>query len=309
MTVARYSKRLLNPFTGTAQIIEIPEARAISSDGLHWRLHIRTAIFKMPWQDLAVAPGRDKYFVYGVWCAQRGLVKVPIHPTLYEEDVEEDATTLIELIKQHAQEIPFAPRDNIELWLFDPKEGLPIALIASRTEQDDLVLPDTLDWLPCKFDDTSFTSIAYASQRQMATNPLLSRDLVSAMVKQRVGQRASSVWVQRESTNQVKVLQIQCRHRSNTSEQLESMPFPQLLLTPQWADSEQQQLYTDYIAWLAPVLLTLPTLDIDTRTQLEQLAQYEPLKVYRLHRLYPTVCDRGLMNKILVEARLRGARQ
>lgn len=306
MTVARYSKRLLNPFIGTAQIIETPEARAISSDGLNWRLNIRSAIFKMPWQDLAVAPGRDKYFVYGVWSAQRGLIKVPIHPTLYAEHVEEDAATLIELIKQHAQEIPFAPGDDIELWLLDPKQGLPVALIASCTEQDELILPDTLHWLPCKFDDTSFVTTAYANKQQMATTASLARDLVGAMVKQRVGQRANSVWVQRLSSNQVKVLQIQCRHLSNTYEQLESMSFPNLLLTPEWADGEQQRLYNDYITWLAPVLLTLPTLDLDTRAQLERLAQNEPLKVYRLHRLYPSVCDRPLMNKILVEARLRG---
>ena len=120
MTVSRYSKRLLNPFTGMVQIIETPTARAISSDGLNWRLQIRTAIFKMPWRDLAVAHELDQYFGYGVWSQQQGLVKVPIHPTLYEEHVEEDAAALFQLIKQYGHEIPFAARDDVELWLLDP---------------------------------------------------------------------------------------------------------------------------------------------------------------------------------------------
>ena len=309
MTISLYSKRFLNPFTGMVQIIETPNVRAMSSDGINWRLQIRTAIFKMPWRDLAVAHEVDQYFVYGVWSQQQDLVKVPIHPTLYEEHVEEDAAALIQILKQHLHEIPFPARDDLELWLLDPNDMLPVALVASAILQDDLDFPAKLHWLPCQHDDISFTATAYLQKQQMAMIPVPARDLVSDMVKQRVSNRPSAAWIKRYPDGQGQLLQYHHTQTSRTSAHKESMPLPALPLTSQWMEMEQQQLVRDYFAWLSPVLLTLPTLDSDTRDRMENFAQQYPLSVYQYHRLYPSVCNRALMNKVLVEARLRGAGQ
>ena len=308
MNVSRYSKRLLNPFTGTAQIIETPNARAISIDGLKWRLHIRSAIFKTPWQELAVAPARDQYFVYGIWSSQQGLARVPIHPTLYAEHVEDDAAELVALIQQYTPELPFAAQDGLELWLLDARSKQPVALIASRCEHEALSRPANLDWLPCKFEDRSFTSSACARKQAQATIPSLARDLLSEVVKQRVGQHATAVWIKRNNSAQVEIVQGLSRRETNDFGDLHSAAFPDLPLTQDWVDEEQTQLCQDYLAWLSPVLLTLTALDTQTRSRLEQQAQHYPLSVFRLHRLYPLVCDRALLNKVLVEARLRGAR-
>ena len=309
MTVSRYSKRLLNPFTGMVQIIETANARAMSSDGLNWRLQIRTAIYKMPWCDLAVAHELDQYFVYGVWSQQQDLVKVPIHPTLYEDHVEEDAAALIQLIKQHAHKIPFPTYDDVELWLLDPNNMLPIALIASSTLEDHLAFPVKLHWLPCQHDDISFSTTAYLHKQQTATLPITARELVSDMVTQRVGNRPCAAWIKRHPDGQGQILQYYRPQTSHIDSPNEITSLPTLPLTTQWTETEQQQLLRDYFAWLSPVLLTLPTLDCDTRTRMEYLAQQHPLRVYRHHRLYPSVCNRALMNKVLVEARLRGAGQ
>ena len=143
----------------------------------------------------------------------------------------------------------------------------------------------------------------------MATIPIPARDLVTDMVKQRTGNRPSAAWVKRRPDGQADILRYHRQQASPDNAQQVSTRFPILTLTEQWADAEQEKLLNDYFAWQSPILLTLPTLDADTRARMEYLAQDYPLSVYQLHRLYPLVCDRMLMNKVLVEARLRGAGQ
>jgi len=78
-----------------------------------------------------------------------------------------------------------------------------------------------------------------------------------------------------------------------------------LPLREAWEAPEAQALVTAYLAWLAPLLLTLPDLPDAVRGPLEQAARLRALEVEALHRIYPRVVDRDQLNAALVEAALR----
>jgi hypothetical protein len=63
----------------------------------------------------------------------------------------------------------------------------------------------------------------------------------------------------------------------------------------------------EYLAWLAPYLLTLPGLPDPLRRDLEAKAAHHALLVDALWRLYPRVLDLELVRRARIEARLRRA--
>ena len=65
--------------------------------------------------------------------------------------------------------------------------------------------------------------------------------------------------------------------------------------------------YGDWLARLAPRLLTLPDLDDAMRARLERSAADRPQELARYWRLYPKIIDPIRLNQARVEARLREA--
>ena len=57
--VSFYSRRALSPFTGTVQVIDTPQARALSLDGVHWEITYR--VRDRVRQAAAPAPGAPRY--------------------------------------------------------------------------------------------------------------------------------------------------------------------------------------------------------------------------------------------------------
>lgn len=72
-----------------------------------------------------------------------------------------------------------------------------------------------------------------------------------------------------------------------------------------WTAAAEGQLVADFHHWQAPFLLTLSELNESTRKRLEYAARDRPMAVHALHRLYPAVMDRKVINVALVEANLR----
>lgn len=130
-----YATRLLNPFHGTAQIVDTGHARALSTDGVNWRVQIRSEIYKTPWSSLAIPEHYAGYFVYGVWSQQDGLARVPVHPSLYQEHVEQAIEDLLTQLDSVKQQLPFALRDSYELWLMDADGRHAVALLASQLSE------------------------------------------------------------------------------------------------------------------------------------------------------------------------------
>ena len=301
-----YATRLLNPFQGVAQIVETEQARAISTDGSNWRVHIRSAIYKTPWSDLAIPTHFDRFFVYGVWSQQEGLARVPIHPSLYQDHVEQAAQDLLAQLSRTCQQVPFQLCDNVELWLMDAAGKQPVALIASHINETDIPPNKQPHWYPAENTDAPFTSDAFAADQARATIKSPTQDLLHRAIRLRCKQPFQALWVERRADGSGRIL---CNHKSKTMQRDEILPpeqFPPYLLDEHWPEPQAGQLVKDYLNWLAPFLLMLP-LSTQYRRELELQAQRRPLAVHTYHRLYPEVIDTTLLNKILVEAVMRKA--
>lgn len=300
----RYAIRLLNPFHGVAQVLEASQARAVSVDGINWRIQIRSEIYKTPWSSLAIPAGYDRFFVYGVWSQRDGLARIPVHPSLYQEHVEQATQDLISHLTDTDQTPPYPLRDRFELWLMEADASRPVALLASQTAQEDIPAQKQLHWAATENTDVPFTSEAFAADQARATIKGQTQDWLLRIIKQRCKRPFQGLWIERHDDGSGSVL---CNHVGKTTRRNEFVPteyFPDCLLDEHWQDSQAQQLVTDYLHWQAPLLLMLP-LPAQRRRELEQQAQARPLSVHTYHRLYPEIVDQVLLNKILVEAVLR----
>lgn len=301
-----YATRLLNPFQGVAQIVETEQARAISIDGVNWRVQIRSEIYKTPWSTLAIPAQYDRYFVYGVWSQQDGLARVPIHPSLYQEHVEQSAHDLLAQVSPGSRQVPFPLQDTIELWLMDAAGKQPVALIGSRVPGEEMPQNKQLHWYAAKNADTPFMSEAFAAEQARDTIKSPTQDILHRVIKQHCQQPFQALWIERRADGSGSVLYNHAGKSQWRDELLAAELFPSCLLDEHWQDPQARQLVADYLNWQAPLLLMLP-LRPQRRGELEQQAQQRPLSVHTYHRLYPDVIDQALLNKVLVEAVMRKA--
>ena len=299
-----YATRLLNPFQGTAQIVETGHARAVSTDGVNWRVQIRSEIYKTSWSSLAIPEHYDRYFVYGVWSQQDGLARVPVHPSLYQEHVPQAADDLLIQLEQFNRRLPFALRDSCELWLMDADGDQTIALLASQLADEDTSIYKQIRWTATANAEIPFTTTTYAEEQARATIKGPAQDLLDRLIRQRCKQPYQALWVERHADGSGTVLHNHAGKPVRRHETLAADTFPIYLLNTHWCDPQAAQLVADYLHWQAPLLLMLP-LPATCRRELEQHAQQRPLAVHRYHRLYPEIYDKDLLNKILVEAVLR----
>ena len=249
-----YSKRLLNPFSGTIQVLELERARATSTDGVYWRIQILSEIFQQPWSSLAIPANYDRYFVYGVWSKYGEMAKVPIHPTLYAEHVEQHAQDLITLLKTKLKQLPFTAKDSHECWLLDDHTLDPVVLFRTACPADEEYknFPRHLRWAPCELNEGSFVSQAFEQRQQKSTLPVLARDVLNDLVFKRVGSKPIVIWIDRK-TNTI----LNCNHSKLAITDIQAMNIPELLITQEWQTTDEQILVKDYINWMAPRLLTL----------------------------------------------------
>jgi hypothetical protein len=299
-----YAIRLLNPFQGVAQIMESEQARAISIDGINWRVQIRSEIYKTPWSSLAIPAHHDRFFVYGVWSQADGLARVPIHPSLYQDHVEQSVQDLLAQLSRAIGQLPFPLQDTVELWLMDATGKFPIALLGSHLPGDEMPTHKPINWYATENADTAFTSEAFAAEQARATIKTQTQDLLQRIIKQRCNRPYQALWIERQTDASGCVLYNHAGKSQRHYAQLDAEAFPLCLFDEHWPDPQARQLVADYLKWQAPLLLMLP-LPLHRRRTLEQQAQQRPLAVHTYHRLYPEVIDQALLNKILVEAVMR----
>lgn len=298
-----YSVRLVNPFLGTKQIVSTEQARATSSDGINWRIQIRNDIYKTPWSSLAIPEQHDRYFVYGNWSPQTGLVRVPIHPSLYEDHVLQSVEDLFSRLKPATQQLPFVPKDTLELWLLDRDCSQAVALLATRLPDEESPAHRLPRWYVGQEADSVLSRKLLSDESSYSTNAQTAFDHA---IQHRCGTPLIGYWIQRQPDNSGVIVS---NHAGKPVSRVTSLPasaFPECLLSEDWADKQFSKLVNDYLSWQAPLLLMLP-LSTARRRTLENHAQQRPLAVQQYHRLYPSVENASLLNKIRVEARLRAA--
>jgi hypothetical protein len=300
-----YSRRLLNPISGIVQVLQTGNARAISTDGSNWRIQIQSEILKTPWHELEIPANYDRYFVYGVWSKNNGLTKVPIHPTLYQKHVEQTANALIEMLIQYQDRIPFPQLDHYECWLLDINKLKPVVLINSSVDDNFPDFSRSLDWNPCENHDHTFTTNSFITRQKNATVKIHAKDILNDVVRNITSSPGIAIWVKRDKHGDGHIIANNCKSAPIEKDILRQNEIPLLGITQHWQSDGEQQLVDDYIQWLAPKLLTWSNLDSKTRAELEIAAQQQPLLVDRFYPLYPTVIDKTLLKKILVEAAIR----
>lgn len=276
-----YSMRRLSPYQGTVQIVELADFRAVTSDGIAWRVQFLNQ--------------RSRVTGHAVWRADGGgnLIEIPY------------TAGLIQAL-QHHPPFPFPPRDNLELWLLDAREQKPLAILASTLGR--IQPPRSVDtrWHATLAEDDSFAAPSLAPENgAMSTSHIRHSQVLSRCVQKAAGPLERAQWFRREDDGGGTGLH-GCRLDAvQVGRKLERDAFPELLLREHWEVEREQKLVSDYHDWQAPNLLTHTRLSRATRDRLERAACRQAEKLYRVRHFLPEIINRDLLNVAFVEAVIR----
>ncbi len=244
----------------------------------------------------------------GFWSHTSGLHRLPGNPLIDVGEVERETQQIITGLEQHRDALPFPPDDNYELWLLDKQTQMPLVLAGSSRSKDALPLSASVTWRASAISDLGFVSPSMIKSRE-GNAPLQGhqyRDRLQEIVRKR---SAGAQWFKREPDGGGSGLEENRHIEELQHRQLPAAAFPPLLLEESWTDSESQDLVADYIAWQAPVLLTLAGLSDVTHRRLQELARKSASGIYKHYRLYPHQLEPAVLKAALVEVRLRQADQ
>ncbi len=302
MTILCYSQRLLNPFRGTMCCIQYQSAEAVSADGIKWDIYVSNAGL------LSGLPGDRRTQVsdirYGTWSAQTGLKRGPLYPSDDFHAMEDMGAVVYEhLLKVH-DAVPFPFLDSYELWLLD-RQGQPLALLDSALTAEKIDMRQAGAWNPGLNCRKTFMSPA---ARELGVDPAAAGacgDYLADYINARAGKSPAARIFARNADGSGTGL-----HGSNldgacSNRALPPEAFPETLLDTRKHDAAHHQLIKDFIAWQAPWLLLLPTLDTETRRRYERLARCQPVKLVQHYHLYPDIVDNAVIDAARVEVRLR----
>jgi hypothetical protein len=290
MSEARhYSLRRLSPYQGTVQVIESKGLRAMSVDGVTWRVQIQHAA-------AGGRPGRLRSTFHGTWRADGS------------GDLIETARTAawLAVLRSHPP-LPFPLADQMELWLLDADRAQPLALLAATFPR--AVEP--------RHADTRFRAIApgepfvspsLAVLQAVGEAPEASDvphgELLARFVRDAAGASPRAQWFRRHSDGSGVGAglgpELEGRRLARAS-------FPELIVREQWDNEVAGDLVRDYHAWRAALLLTHDNLSRETRARLELAACRQADKLYRLRHVLPEVVQPERLRVAMVEAVIRSA--
>ena len=282
MNAARYySMRRFSPYQGTAQITELPNFRAVTSDGSAWRVQFLNQ--------------RSRLSGHAVWRADGGGNLIETAHT----------SELIQALQQHPP-FPFPPRDNLELWLLDAKEQKPLAILTSTLGH--IKPPRFIDtrWHATLAEDDSFVAPSLASgTAAVSMSHIPHSQVLSRCVQKAAGPLERAQWFRREDNGAGTGLH-GCRlEAGQVGRKFGHDAFPELLLREKWEVEQERNLVSHYHDWQAPYLLTHSKLARSTRDRLERAACRQAEKLYKVRHFLPEIVNRDLLNVAFVEAVIR----
>lgn len=294
MQIECYAQRLLNPFRGVVHTIRFQSAEAVTTDGIEWDIYVANDALL---DGLGRAGKRALIsdIRYGHWSAETGLKRGPLYPSDDFRRLEEMGAVVYEHLLDVHREVPFAFRDQFELWLLD-REDQPLALLHSvRTDSETDTRPP-LDWRAGMAAQEHFHSTAIADLDEPAATYLTRyvNGLAGGAVQ----------WFRRSDDGAGLGLHTLGGGESLRGRVLDPEAFPPLFLATAGMDAAHRRLVHDYHAWQAPWMLLLPHLDVATRSMLEACACRRADSVDQHYRLYPAVIDRHALQAARVEAAL-----
>ena len=276
--IKAHSQRLLQPYSAQVQIAQSENARALSMDGDMWEFQFIYANGRSG----NGAAGQQGRFIRAAHIRHRDLQRVIENPSTEEGEVDERILELAQFLLEAS--LPFQAADRYEYWLLDPKDNSPLALIFSCVEASEMAsFPKLTDWtaLPAAVMPID----ASEDERSRSYGPVNYR--LERCVAERAGTKPSARWFTR---------------RFNESE-----VFPPFLVREDWESQEHRDLCERYLHRQAPRLLMLHGIGWEERRRMELAAKANALDVARFYPLYPEIADKGVMDEIRIEARLRTA--
>jgi hypothetical protein len=305
MVFETFAQRLLNPFRGAMHTLRYKSAEAVTVDGVHWELYVANS---------AVIPasgrarrGQISEIRYGHWSQAAGLRRGRLYPSDEFRRMEALGTILFEQLTRVHQQVPFAFKDQFELWLLD-QEAQPLALLESVLDENALKFDLAIDWRAGIAAREHFQSASMAALHPQTAPTPNAGDYLTGYINARAGRPAAAQWFRRASDGNGAGLGGIHLPSGLEGRTLSSAVFPPLFLAATGHDALHQKLIEDFQAWQAPWLLLLP-FDRDTRRTLEQQARRQALRVDQQHRLYPASIDANFIPAARVEAVLRRSQQ
>ena len=285
-----YSRRLLLPFVGMVQIVEMEKARALSMDGNYWSLQ-----YRLPVKPQAAArktradPGSTYTRIMGYQHAAVGTItggkleNHPVPPFLDADTVRSANEELFSAVS--AAILPFPAADRYEYWLLDARDRKPLALLfTSMDAQDPALAAPRSEWIPMPASELKVEP-PEAPDDGFYVPPVNYR--LERMVAERAGSKPQAAWFERSDVG--------------------SDDFPECLISEDWPEPQQHELCQRYLRRLAPRLLMLQGLSSALRQRLELAAREHVFEIERFFSLYPEVVDQQLLTAARVEARMRRA--
>lgn len=279
-----YAIRRVNPFQGVLQIINTPDGRASSTNGVTWEIQV-LAPAPAIWGSLNLANPQLAFCRYGLWSAETGLMAWPLAVKYDDKELSKQSLRLVESIQGNLQNLPFPLQDSRELWLLDAEQQQPLALLATLRPGESAPRPEPRYWC------ASLGQNGAASQWRFPQSNELEKQ-----VKLRAGFNISKCWYIRDSAHDI--------YCDDTGSRLPAAAFPPLLLRQDWPDSTEQERASNYLQWLASALLTLQQLDDVLRAKLESQLNTQAVNVEHHWRLYPKVLDQKKLNACRVQSQL-----
>ena len=283
-----YAKRLHNPFNGVLQVVANEQIRALSFNGVDWELQFR-----------CTTPRGIGYARIGRWERSAGFKPFPLDPSIDRSAVEAAHGVIVAALE--TAQVPLPQDDYYEFWLLEDRTRQPLALLAScRQPQEMRQATIHPAWKCISASQLELDNTPEEARRGL---PPLSYRL-EQQVKYCAGQNPQAQWFLRAADGTGQALNAAAEV---VSEVLAASHFPPLLLRETWAKVAEQDLCARYLQRLAPRLLTLQALSLESRDRVEQLASRYAQEVAAHFHLYPAIADTQRMTALRVEARLRSA--
>jgi len=290
-----YSQRMLNPYHGIVNVVEIPGADAVTRDGRHWALYIQGGRERERMADGSELEVPLPDIKFGTWDARRGLQRAPVRYVTDYEQLDALGSLLLEQVKAAAARLPFPAADRYERWLLHADDGAPLALLESACDGPDGNADGPLRWNPGQAARSGFDPGPALGGTRLRDN---AAEELARRVNGAAGRRPVAAWYRRAGNGGGECL-------DGTGPELGKAAFPPLLLREHWPSGEDAALAAAYLDWQAPWLLALQDLAEATRRRLERQARARALLLDQLYPTYPRILDTDGLKAARVEARLR----
>lgn len=276
MRAAYYALRRFSPYQGMIQVVDVGSARAYSTDGRHWTVRLQST------------------------SAGFGANDADNEPAATADD-------LMKALNERPR-LPFPQQDRIELWLLEKATGLPLALVKTRRNLDEIDAVKEPSWRPFLTTDSGFVCDSLESGQQARagarTFAVRAQDVLEREVNLAARPLPALQWFQRlDEGNGIGWDGLRVEPHW-TGRRLPRDAFPELLVADNWDDELIRDLVCDYHAWHAPLLLAHQNLSRGTRRWLEDAARRRPLRLLDNYAMFPEVLDEDAMQVALVSAKL-----